>query len=45
MCRTTIPGHGTGLPFCYKAYEAVPADLDSDGDLDVVATGWGKPAA
>jgi hypothetical protein len=26
-----------------QAYEAVPADLDSDGDLDVVATGWGKP--
>jgi len=26
-----------------QAFEAVPADLDSDGDLDIVATGWGTP--
>jgi hypothetical protein len=26
-----------------QAFDVVPADLDSDGDLDVVATGWSKP--
>jgi hypothetical protein len=25
------------------AFEAVAADLDGDADVDVVATGWGKP--
>ena len=26
-----------------QAFDAFPVDLDGDGDLDVLATGWSKP--
>jgi hypothetical protein len=28
-----------------QAFEAYPADLDGDGDLDVAATGWSSPGS
>lgn len=28
-----------------QAFEAIASDLDGDGDIDVVATGWGSPGS
>ena len=36
------PVHVIGEPY-QNAFEADAADLDGDGDVDVVATGWGQP--
>lgn len=41
--RDDQPWPRTRITVLLHAFEAVPADLDGDGDLDVVATGWAKP--